>query len=567
MQKLILLKSYTKYLCGHLLLLFIAPANAFADVISIADKTNFMKIGSPDGYSLSADFELTASFDLDPAIDDTYIAGTFSGTFDGNGHTVSGLTRPIFDQITGNAPSYNPDTESWIDEDKAIVKDLILVTAGWVVGRGILANDANSYVLIENVGTKGIINGGVEDSVGGIVGSLTEGGETSGLITNSYSTANVYGDDTVGGLVGVVGSNGQITESYASGSISGDQNIGGLVGLTYGNISNSFATGEVSGDDTVGGFTGALLNNREIINSYASGSVSGTGRDIGGFVGELWYGDIVNSFSISSVNGADNTAGFVGSKASGSITNSYSRGNVYGESGTSTGSFIGSNEVFDTAFGSGSITYLVDGISTTEIYSGPPTPSLFTTVNTGNKYGVDPELNSGLPYLLSLRDTYQSSTEQEAQNFSLSGTGILTLKIESKKEPSASIGFVSSQFDLKEMKIQFIPTSDNNKNEQVSGIQTSINQTSQVFVKVGEGLQLTLNSTSEKGLQLWVRSAEGKFILLGLVSFDEDGKAILPAMEFNDSGQFEIIFIDSDNSSLDTLELNKRLGSLVINVE
>lgn len=548
-----------------LLLTFSFPTNALASIIQIGDKTQLLSIGVLDVMPLSGDYELTSSIILDPAVEDdnpatidTYINGTLTGTFDGNGYTISGLTRPLFNDIGGDS-----------FEDKAIVKDLVLVTAeSGVAGRGILSNNANSYVLIENVGTKGIISGGAVDSVGGIVGSLTVGFETSGLITKSFSTASVYGDDNVGGLVGVIGTNGEITESYSNGSVTGDQYIGGLVGITYGNISNSYATGKVSGDSSVGGFTGSLFNNKEIINSYASGSVLGTNNHIGGFAGELWYGDIINSFSISSVDGAgDNIAGFVGYKNSGSITNSYSTGSVTGVSGVSTDRFIIPKVSFESAYGTGSETYLVGGASTTVIYDGPPTPGMFTTVNTGNKYGIVQELNNGLPYLLSLRDTYQSSSGQESQNLTLGGSGIFTLKIETKNEVSASIGFLPSNSDLKDIKIQFISTSNDTKNEQISGLQANINQTSQVFVKVGEGLQLTLTSTFAESLQLWARSPEGEFIIVGLISFDENGRAILPAMVFNDSGQFEFIFIDSDSSSLDTLELKNRLGSLVINVE
>ena len=148
--------------------------------------------------------------------------------------------------------------------------------------------------------------------VGGLVGS---NGHT---INNCYATGNVSGGNSVGGLVG---SGGNINNSYATGNVSGEIyvereeeeiprpfNIGGLVGNNA-NINNSYATGNVSGRNNVGGLVGEDAN---INNCYATGNVTGTGSFVGGLIGRL-SGDgdgeryVVNSYYNSETSGQSDT--------------------------------------------------------------------------------------------------------------------------------------------------------------------------------------------------------------------------------------------------------------------
>ncbi len=124
--------------------------------------------------------------------------GSFTGTFDGLGHTISSLTI--------NRP-----------EDSEI---------------GLFGN---SNGIIRNVG---LINASVtgNSSVGALVG-YNDYGST---ITNSYATGSMTGNGNfVGGLVGY--NYGSITDSYATGSVTGSgDDVGGLVGYNGGFIKNSF---------------------------------------------------------------------------------------------------------------------------------------------------------------------------------------------------------------------------------------------------------------------------------------------------------------------------------------
>ena len=161
--------------------------------------------------------------------------------------------------------------------------------------------------------------------VGGLAG-MCDGGVS---ISNSYTTGNVSGGNAVGGLVGRY-LNGVISGSYSTGSVSGSGAVGGLVGGTYsGSISASYATGNVSGGNAVGGLIGYDNSiTAAIIASYATGSVSGSGDYVGGLVGSS-EGTISASYATGSVSGGGRAiGGLVGKKVSGSVAASYAVGHV-----------------------------------------------------------------------------------------------------------------------------------------------------------------------------------------------------------------------------------------------
>jgi hypothetical protein len=81
-------------------------------------------------------------------------------------------------------------------------------------------------------------------------------GDSVGTVSNSYSTVNVTGNRTVGGLTGYNSAWGTVSNSYATGSVTGVENVGGLVGQNGGNVSDSYSTGSVTGNEYVGGLVG-----------------------------------------------------------------------------------------------------------------------------------------------------------------------------------------------------------------------------------------------------------------------------------------------------------------------
>ena len=190
-----------------------------------------------------------------------YTCCPFTGNFDGQNHTITGLFI--------NRSS---------DIDLTIFRFIGLF--GFRYGyRG----DSN---VIKNVGLLNVNIRG-NDYVGGLAGH-----NMSGLITNSYVTGTVTGvpgtnfwGSNVGGLTG--GLTGTITNSYSTVDVSGTIFIGGLVGQSNGTIANSYAKGNVNGSGgLVGGLLGyAIPGGGAVTNSYwdtqtsgQSTSAAGTGK-------------------------------------------------------------------------------------------------------------------------------------------------------------------------------------------------------------------------------------------------------------------------------------------------
>jgi len=155
-------------------------------------------------------------------------------------------------------------------------------------------------------------------SVGGLVGY------NEGSIFASYATGSVkeYGNessgfmapDYAGGLVGHnSGKYGKIFASYALGSVIGGERVGGLVGHNSGEIYYSYARGNVTCksviDESVGGFVG--FNYGEIYSSYAANTVEGI--QVGGFV-DLNESDVVNSYWDAELSKIDSSSGGTGLK-------------------------------------------------------------------------------------------------------------------------------------------------------------------------------------------------------------------------------------------------------------
>ncbi|PSP31914.1 hypothetical protein BRC64_08435 [Halobacteriales archaeon QH_10_67_22] len=195
----------------------------------------------------------------------------FTGTFDGQNHTISGLS--IRRDGTSSVGLFAEIEES------ATARDVRLTDAT-VSGDqrvGGLAGTLGGKAV--GIGVSGEVSG--TSKIGGIAGNTLE----ESLITESFATANVEGEGKIGGLVGKT--RGAVLRSYATGAVSGSFTVGGLIGEMASSgpsVRNSYATGSVSGRTTVGGLVGEIGRTGSLTKSYASGPVSGS-EDVGGVVG------------------------------------------------------------------------------------------------------------------------------------------------------------------------------------------------------------------------------------------------------------------------------------------
>jgi hypothetical protein len=306
--------------------------------------------------------------------------GNFTGTFEGNGATITGLVVPLFDFISGSVSNLNLETH----------------TDG-VSGNGVLANSTNLNTTIDEVHVTGVVNGGGTDYVGGVVGYAASGGTIS---NSTFSGEVVSITDKAGGLVGE--SNGLITGSSTSGSIGSTSRwVGGLVGNSTGQVTNSSSSMTVSGDqDYVGGLIGATTAN--VLNSFASGDVAsdppGAGSGIGGLIG---YANgaiepvrVTASYASGSVDGYLIAGGLIGiTEGTVIIGESYATGSTEAHVGNYAGGLIGYaglhsgitdiSDSYATGFTTGASNYVGGLVGYSE-----GTMSILHSYSTGNVAGV-----------------------------------------------------------------------------------------------------------------------------------------------------------------------------------
>ena len=182
---------------------------------------------------------------------------SYKGTFDGGGHTITGLTFTTNDEFAG--------LFGWLNRAgtvKNVVMEGVQITSNQIYGGSIGGVVGSSWGTIENCSVSGNVSGTVY--VGGVVGA-----QIDGSITGCSSSATVKGTVDVGGVAGQTNSSATLTACYATGNviieINPKKNIAGgsLVGMNAGiSLLACYATGNVTstGSSTgkvhIGGFLG-----------------------------------------------------------------------------------------------------------------------------------------------------------------------------------------------------------------------------------------------------------------------------------------------------------------------
>ena len=184
----------------------------------------------------------------------TSFDNSYTGTFDGGGHTITGLTITTKDQFVGLFGYLNR-----AGTVKNVVMEGIQITSNHMFGNtGGVAG--YSWGTIENCSVSGSVSG--TDCVGGVVGS-----QKAGSIIGCSSSATVKGKHYVGGVAGEKW--GTMTACYATGNvtleIASQKNLygGGVVGLNGGSrvlacyaTGNVTSTGSSTGNVHIGGLFG-----------------------------------------------------------------------------------------------------------------------------------------------------------------------------------------------------------------------------------------------------------------------------------------------------------------------
>ena len=186
----------------------------------------------------------------------TSFRNSYTGTFDGGGHTIKGLTVTTNDQFVGLFGSLGKagTVKNVVMEGVQITNNHGSGDVGGVVG--------NSDGTIENCSVSGSVSGTAY--VGGVVGV-----QWFGSITGCSSSATVKGMGDVGGVAGQTNADATLTACYATGNVTielGHRDrvyVGGLVGWNAGSsvlacyaTGNVTSTGSSTGNVYIGGFLG-----------------------------------------------------------------------------------------------------------------------------------------------------------------------------------------------------------------------------------------------------------------------------------------------------------------------
>ena len=209
-----------------------------------------------------SDINITLDTDIDLTGKDWTPIGTdydnsYKGTFDGGGHTITGLTFTTNDEFAG--------LFGWLNRAgtvKNVVMEGVQITSNQIYGGSIGGVVGYSWGTIENCSVSGSVSGTVY--VGGVVGV-----QIGGSITGCSSSATVKGTVDVGGVAGQTNSSATLTACYATGNVTLEiapkKNIagGGLVGMNAGSsllacyaTGNVTSTGSSTGYVHIGGFLG-----------------------------------------------------------------------------------------------------------------------------------------------------------------------------------------------------------------------------------------------------------------------------------------------------------------------
>ncbi|MBR6944011.1 MAG: hypothetical protein IKH55_13460 [Fibrobacter sp.] len=275
----------------------------------------------------------------------------FSGTFDGNSKTISGITINDTASYSGlfglaRGAKVSNVTIKGAKMNVGSIAGVLVGLADSVTVENCTIDNAEikgadrvggllgeaKYVTVTNVSVSGSVSG--SNNIGGILGSVQ-----NGALTNLTNTATVAGKSTVGGVVGgssAVGDAGSISSAMNKGTVSGTKDVGGVIAtLSNTKFEKSGNTGAVSADESqlgnVGGVIAVASNKSSVNEVFNTGSVTvAKVMAAGGVIGSLKAVTATNLFNLGEVSGqASNIGGLVGIvDGSANLESAYNAGKV-----------------------------------------------------------------------------------------------------------------------------------------------------------------------------------------------------------------------------------------------
>ena len=313
-----------------------------------------------DRDALSYNFVLKNDIDASGLVDangnSTYntIGGgkkAFTGTFDGDGHTIVGLQAKggIFGQLGSGAVVKNINITSSVFTGNNIGDSVGAVAAennggsisgisgygntikgsggyiGGLVGKnyGGISNSNDQSTVIAGAGT-------VAGGIAGVNGTADKGGTIDNVQSNSAVTTGVLAKDQyASNLGGIVGKNEMLLNKYninnvsahgITGKTGNTQTSGGIVGTNEGRISNAYNESIIHGSENIGGVAGKnvtqasnskLAELNDVANAVKIIGDAGS-QNVGGLVGMQNHATTNQGRNTGAITGCTNVGGMVG---------------------------------------------------------------------------------------------------------------------------------------------------------------------------------------------------------------------------------------------------------------
>ncbi len=207
----------------------------------------------------------------------------YTGTFDGNGHTISGL---YINSTAANTGMFGRIGSSAVVKNLTLAHSVIRSTKNYT---GAITGYIDDAASVTNCHTKNSVQVSAAVYTGGITGYQDD----TSTLTRCSNAAEVTGANNVGGISGYnwSKSSASLTDSYNRGSVSGSNLVGGICAQIYigGTVSDVYNLGTVqatgtAGTPTAGGITG-VFRWGTIKSAYNAGIVKATAK--GGVAGRL----------------------------------------------------------------------------------------------------------------------------------------------------------------------------------------------------------------------------------------------------------------------------------------
>ena len=478
-------------------------------------------------------------------------SGGLFGVVDINVNKQSGITCSNACGGTNNADSINDSSMTGVVITNSEFRNLLVNalsqgSSGGIIGDFALRNNTETLVQ-SNVS----YSGGGDIQTGANVtnnGKSLNSGNTIGLdlsdsIFDNITVENLGSSDSnfSGGLIGdlFVSSSAKSNSKVFAYTSSGDASYIGMGQV----INSSSAYAINSGDISAINLSDVNVNDLTI---RSSNSFAGL------VVGNLVIEKTVETEALILLNGST-------ASSSGTVINEANATNTGNLGAIDSVNLISSrNQVFS------SITPMEQNVGTLTVNQGTTTRAstdlyrnLVLSTFAGRNSGItsNQTINQGSNYLTRA----SNSTPSAVPTFMTAPTQILD-------GLSESVGFAVGKSDLNKLDIAFLAQVKGDKSAQIIGSKLFANQSLSTSLPVGNLFQLEINFESNKSLQMWVKSSDNLYVLLGNITFNKDGKAILPGIEFKKSGQYEFIFVNSDKTDLTQPELVNKVSRLTVYV-